>query len=159
EEFVCKFFQHAIWIAGAMDRLGEQGDEMWDEEDGFFYDVLRLPEGNSMRLKVRSMVGLLPLAAVAIFEEDCLERLPTFQTFAKTFLARHAKLTRNLHMPDKPGVKGRRLFAIVNEAKLRRILARMLDEREFFSPYGIRALSRHHKDHPFVFHHLDREFR
>ena len=159
EEYVCKFFQHALWIAGAMDRLGEHRDEMWDEEDGFFYDVLRLPDGNSMRLKVRSMVGLLPLAAVAIFEEDYLDRLPTFRAFAKTFLTRHEELAKNLHMPAKPGVAGRRLFSIVNEAKLRRILARMLDEEEFLSPHGVRALSRYHKDHPFVFHHLGQEFR
>jgi hypothetical protein len=112
-----------------------------------------------MRLKVRSMVGLLPLAAVAVFEEDCLARLPTFRAFAKNFLTRNGDLVQNLHLPQKPGVKGRRLFAIVNEAKLRRILARMLDEEEFFSPYGIRALSRYHRDHPFVFHHFDREFR
>ena len=78
EEFVSKFFEHTMWIAGAMDRVGENHDEMWDEEDGFFYDVLRLPDGSATRLKVRSMVGLLPLAAVAVFEEDILERLPTF---------------------------------------------------------------------------------
>jgi len=75
EEFVCKFFQHTVWLPAAMDRVGEHHDEMWEEEDGYFYDVLRLPDGNAMRLKVRSMVGLLPLAAVAIFEEDILERL------------------------------------------------------------------------------------
>jgi hypothetical protein len=159
EEFACKFFQHAIWIAGAMDRVGEHNDEMWDEGDGFFYDVLRLPDGNAVRLKVRSMVGLLPLAAVAIFERDVLERLPTFRAFARNLLTRHPELAKNVHMPSKPGVSGRQLLAIVNEEKLRRILARMLDEKEFFSPYGIRALSRHHKDHPFVFHHFGQEFR
>jgi hypothetical protein len=159
EEFACKFFQHAIWIAGAMDRVGEHNDEMWDEVDGFFYDVLRLPDGNAMRLKVRSMVGLLPLAAVSVFEADCLERLPNFRAFAKTMLTRHPELARNVHMPAKPGVSGRRLLAIVNEEKLRRILSRMLDEKEFLSPHGIRALSRHHKDHPFVFHHSGQEFR
>jgi len=159
EEFVCKFFQHTMWIAGAMDRVGEHHDEMWDETDGFFYDVLRLPDGNAMRLKVRSMVGLLPLAAVAIFEEDILERLPTFRAFAKTFLTRHPELAANVHMPATPGVAGRRLISIVNQEKLRRILQRMLDEEEFLSPYGIRALSRHHRDHPFVFHHAGQEFR
>jgi hypothetical protein len=159
EEFVSKFFQHAIWIACAMDRLGDQRDEMWDEEDGFFYDVLRLPEGGSTRLKVRSMVGLLPLAAVAVFEEGALERMPNFRAFARTFLRRHGELTASLQMPDKPGVSGRRLLAIVNETKLRRILARMLDEKEFLSPYGIRALSRYHKDHPFVFQYAGQEFR
>lgn len=159
EEFVSKFFQHTMWIAGAMDRLGEQQDEMWDEADGFFYDVLRLPNGQSMRLKVRSLVGLLPLTAVAIFEEDILKRLPNFRAFAQTFMARHPNLAANIHMPSEPGINGRRLLSIVNEDKLRRILAKMLDENEFFSPYGIRSLSRYHRDNPFIFYHDGRESR
>ncbi|MBK9441052.1 MAG: glucosidase [Comamonadaceae bacterium] len=159
EEFVSKFFQHTVWISAAMDRMGEHEDEMWDEEDGFFYDVLRLPDGRSMRLKVRSLVGLLPLAAVAVFEEDILERLPKFRAFARDFLARHPDMAVNIHLPNEPGVHGRRLLSIVNEDKLRRILSRMLDENEFFSPYGIRSLSRFHRDHPFVFHHDGQESR
>jgi hypothetical protein len=98
------------------------------------------------------MVGLLPLAAVAVFEEDALAKLPTFRRQAVEFMKRHPEFTANLHMPGTPGLAGRRLIATVNEAKLRRILARMLDEAEFFGPYGIRALSRYHLDHPFVFH-------
>jgi len=159
EEFVSKFFEHTMWIAGAMDRIGDHHDEMWDEADGFFYDVLRLPNGDAMRLKVRSMVGLLPLAAVAIFEEDILERLPTFRARAREFLKRHPELAANLHMPATPGVAGRRLLAVVNEEKLRRILAYMLDEAEFYSPHGIRSLSRVHQDHPFVFHYGNQEYR
>ena len=159
EEFVCKFFQHTMWIAGAMNRIGEEHDEMWDEDDGFFYDVLRLPDGKATRLKVRSMVGLLPLAAVAVFEEDILQRLPQFRAFARAFLERHRELAANLHMPSTPGVAGRRLLSIVNEDKLRRILSHMLDENEFFSPYGIRALSRHHREQPFLFLHEGQEFR
>jgi hypothetical protein len=158
EEFVSKFFEHTLWIAGAMDRVGENHDDMWDEEDGFFYDVLRLPDGRSTRLKVRSMVGLLPLAAVAIFEEDILAKLPTVRRRAREFVLRHPELVANLHMPSTPGVSGRRILATVNENKLRRILARMLDESEFLGPYGIRALSRHHKDNPFRFHHNGQEF-
>jgi hypothetical protein len=142
-----------MWIASAMDRVGENHDDMWDPEDGFFYDVLRLPDGQAMRLKVRSMVGLLPLAAVSIFEQDTLEKLPEFRKRAKRFMLAHPELKANLHMPGEPGMHGRRMLSTVNEAKLRRILEKMLDENEFFGPHGIRALSRYHHDHPFVFHH------
>ena len=159
EEFVSKFFQHTVWIAGAMDRLGDNQDEMWDEADGFFYDVLCLPDGQSLRLKVRSLVGLLPLAAVAIFEQDTLDRLPKFKAFAKDFITRHPELTANIHMPAEPGVNGRKLLSIVNEDKLRRILGRMLDENEFFSPHGLRSLSRHHREKPFIFSHNGQESR
>jgi hypothetical protein len=159
EEFVEKFFHHTLSIAGAMDRVGERQDEMWDEEDGFFYDVLRLPGGSSMRLRVRSIVGLLPLAAVAVFEEDILEKLPRFRERAVLFGRRHPELTANMHMPSLPGVAERRMLSIVDETKLRRILARMLDEAEFFSPHGIRALSRFHLEHPYVFNHAGQEHR
>ena len=159
EEFVTKFFQHTMWIAGAMDRIGQRHTNMWDPEDGFFYDVLRLPGGNAFRLKVRSMVGLLPLAAVAVFEGDNLEKLPTFRKQARQFLDRVPELAANLHMPSAPGLAGRRMLSTVNEDKLRRILAKMLDESEFFGPYGIRSLSRYHQEHPFVFHLDGQEFR
>jgi len=159
EEFVLKFFEHTMWISGAMDRMGESQDKMWDEEDGFFYDVLRLPDGSARRLKVRSMVGLLPLAAVAIFDENILDRLPSFARNAREFLLRHPELTASIHMPAEPGMNGRRMISIVDEKKLRRILSRMLDEHEFLGPHGIRALSRHHLEHPYVFHHGGHEFR
>jgi hypothetical protein len=159
EEFVVKFFEHTMWIAGAMDRMGEAHDQMWDEEDGFFYDVLRLPTGQALRLKVRSMVGLLPLAAVAIFEEGTLENMPTARKRIQQFMERHPELAAKVHMPSTPGLAGRRLLATVNEEKLRRILARMLDENEFFGPHGIRALSRCHLDHPFVFGLGGQEYR
>jgi hypothetical protein len=159
EEFVIKFFEHTMWIAGAMDRMGERQDQMWDAEDGFFYDVLRLPNGQAFRLKVRSMVGLLPLAAVAIFEEGAIEKLPTVRKRLREFMERHPELSANLHMPSTPGLAGRRMLSTVNEDKLRCILARMLDENEFFGPHGIRALSRYHKDHPFVFGLSGQEYR
>jgi hypothetical protein len=159
EEFVEKFFQHTLAIAGAMDRVGEQQDEMWDEEDGFFYDVLRLPDCSATRLKVRSIVGLLPLAAVAVFEEDIIARLPRFRERARLFVGRHRELAANIHLPEIPGVAGRRMLAIVDETKLRRILTRMLDETEFFGPFGIRALSRFHLEHPYVFTHEGQEYR
>jgi hypothetical protein len=104
-------------------------------------------------------VGLLPLAAVAVFEEDVLERLPKFRAFARDFMARHPELAANIHMPAEPGINGRRMLSIVNEDKLRRILGRMLDENEFFSPHGVRSLSRFHRERPFVFRHGDQESR
>jgi hypothetical protein len=159
EEFVSKFFEHTMWIAAAMDRLGEQQDEMWDEQDGFFYDVLRLPDGTALRLKVRSMVGLLPLAAVAVFEEADIMKLPNFRQRAQAFYLRHPELTINMHLPSQPGASGRRMLSVFNEQKLRRVLAKMLDENEFFSPYGLRSLSRYHREHPFVFHYAGQEFR
>jgi hypothetical protein len=142
-----------------MDRVGENQDEMWDEEDGFFYDVLRLPDGSAQRLKVRSIVGLLPLAAVAVFEDDILEKLPKFRERAQQFNGRHPELAANMHLPSLPGVANRRMMSILDEGKLRRILARMLDESEFFGPHGIRALSRFHLEHPYVFHHEGHEYR
>ena len=151
EEFVIKFFEHTMWIAGAMDQMGRAQDTMWNEEDGFFYDVLRMPDGHAFQMKVRSMVGLLPLTAVAIFEEDLQEKLPTFVKHAREFLMRHPELAANLHMPSTPGLAGRRLLSTVNEDKLRRILTKMLDEKEFFGPHGIRALSLYHREHPFEF--------
>ncbi len=159
EEFVEKFFQHTLYIAGAMDRVGDRHDEMWDDEDGFFYDVLRLPDGSATRLKVRSIVGLLPVAAVAIFEEDIVARLPKFRARARQFISRHPELAAGMHLPSIPGVANRRMLSIVDEGKLRRILARMLDEAEFFGPHGIRALSRYHLDHPYVFHYGGQEYR
>ncbi len=159
EEFVEKFFQHTLYISAALDRMGERSDEMWDEADGFFYDVLRLPDGGATRLKVRSIVGLLPLVGMAVFEEDIVDKLPRFTERARVFARRHPELVANVHLPSLPGVAGRRMLAIVDEAKLRRILARMLDENEFFSPYGIRSLSRHHLEQPYVFHHGGQDYR
>jgi hypothetical protein len=159
EDFAIKFFEHTMWIAGAMDRIGEHHDEMWDEEDGFFYDVLRLPDGNSTRLKVRSLVGLLPLMAVAVFPKEAFEKLPRFKKEAQEFIARHPELTQNIHVPTKFGERGRLMLSIVNEDKLRRILSRMLDESEFLSDYGIRALSRYHLEHPYYFHHDGQEYK
>jgi hypothetical protein len=159
EEYVEKFLMHTLYIAGAMDRLGASKNKMWDEEDGFFYDVLRLPDGSATRLKVRSMVGLLPLAAVAVFEEDIIARMPRLRERMRAFVRRHPELCAGIHMPTQPGVANRRMLSIVDEHKLRRILARMLDENEFFGPYGIRALSRYHLEHPFVFRVGEQEYR
>lgn len=144
EDLAIKFFEHTMWIAGAMDRIGDHQDELWDEEDGFFYDVLRLPNGNSTRLKVRSLVGLLSLMAVAVFPREAFEKLPRLKERAQLFIMRHPELTQNTHLPIKPGERNRLMLSILNEDKLRRVLSRMLDESEFLSDYGIRSLSRHH---------------
>jgi hypothetical protein len=159
EDFILKFLQHFLWIGGAMDKVGVHGDELWDEEDGFFYDVLVLPDGRAERIRVRSMVGLLPLAATTVISQETLERFPSVVARAREFMQRHPELTANLQKLDQPGVNGRRLLAIVDEHKLRRILARMLDEERFLSPYGIRALSRWHLEHPYVARVGGQEFK
>ena len=151
EELAMKFVEHFFWIAGSMDRIGENQDELWDEEDGFFYDVLHLPDGSATRLKVRSMVGLLPLCAATVIPADYLQRFPRLRARTADFLARRPELTANIHPPEQPGYDGRRLLAVCNESKLRRILTRMLDEQRFLGPYGIRSLSRWHLDHPYEF--------
>jgi len=151
EQEALRYLQHFFWIAAALDRLGERQDEMWDEADGFFYDVLRPSGGEAMRLKVRSMVGLLPLCAVTVVEAGVLTRFPRLVESAQRFLKQHGELVLNIASPTVQGVNGRRLLSPLGESKLRRVLARLLDENEFLGPHGIRALSRVHLEHPFVF--------
>jgi hypothetical protein len=153
-----KFIEHFLWIANALMRAGE-GTGMWDEEDGFFYDVLRLPDGRAERLKVRSMVGLLPLCAVTVFEGGFLERQPHLTAQVQRFFKKREELRAFIHDPLKTGHGGRRLGAVLDETRLRRVLQTMLDEKEFLSPYGIRALSRYHAEHPYVFRSGGQEYR
>jgi hypothetical protein len=152
EEMAIKFFEHFLWIVSAMDRIGDNADELWDEEDGFFYDVLRLPNGEAVRIKVRSMVGLLSLAASAVVPPDLLARAPKLVERVRWLAAQRPELVANLPTLDVPGQNGTRLLAILDERKLRRVLAYMLDENEFLSDYGIRALSRYHRDNPYIFY-------
>ena len=161
EDVVFKFLQHFIWIAYAMDRVGEHQDEMWDEEDGFFYDVLRLPGGHATRLKIRSMVGLLPLCASTVFEADIGAKNPKLLELIALFKERHPELLAHVAPTEKgfKGYKGRRLFSLFNKAKLESVLGYLLDENEFLGPYGIRSLSRYHLDHPFSFWVGDQEYK
>jgi hypothetical protein len=145
-----KFVEHFLRIASSMIHGGD-GMAMWDDEDGFFYDVLRLPDGRAQRLKVRSMVGLLPLCAVTVFDGKLLEKRPEALKGLKEFLETRPELAAAVHDPAKQGCAGRRMASILDETRLRRVLARMLDEKEFLSPFGIRSLSRIHAEHPFAF--------
>jgi hypothetical protein len=161
EEIAFKFVENSIWISYAMDKAGDQADDMWDEEDGFYYDVLRLPGGQALRLKVRSMVGLLPLCASTVIEEDSVTRHPKLMELIALFKKRHPEVLAHV-APDVHGFvghAGRRLLSPLNRKKLERVLAYLLDESEFLSPFGIRALSRHHREHPFVFHVAGQEHR
>ncbi len=152
-----KLMKHFFWIASSMIGNDEDGG-MWDEQDGFFYDVLRMPEGQGQRLKVRSMVGLLPLCAVSVFEKDAMDKFPEFQQDISHFVSARPELTAFIHDPYKPGYDGRHLASVLNEKNLRRVLAILLDEKEFLSTHGIRALSRIHGEHPFVFRDGDHEY-
>jgi Glycosyl hydrolase family 63 C-terminal domain len=151
EELATTYMFQGLMIARAMNTVGPAG--MWDEEDGFYYDVLQLPDGSATRLKVRSMVGLLPLCATTVIEKQYRERMPGLTAMMREQLQRMPEIRDSIHAtgPGQLGVEGRGIFALVNERRLRRILTRMLDESEFLSAYGIRALSRYHAEHPYVF--------
>ena len=145
-----KFAEHYLWVASAMSRIGENAAGLWNEADGFFYDVLRFPDGHAAQMKVRSLVGLLSLCATSVVYPDMFEKVPDFKTRIRWFLDRNPHLIENLNPPN-PGYKGRFLLTTLNENRLRRLLAHMLDENEFLSPHGIRSISKYHKDHPYFF--------
>ena len=150
EDVASKFWEHFLHIARAMNNRGDDDIRLWDETDGFFYDVLHLREGKPYPMKVRSMVGLIPLFAVETLEPELLDRLPDFKRRMEWFIGNRGDLTQNVACMRTPGNAERRLLSIVNQEQLRRVLRFMLDENEFLSPYGIRAISRFHKDHPYV---------
>ncbi|HEY7485755.1 MAG TPA: hypothetical protein VH912_14920 [Streptosporangiaceae bacterium] len=151
EDLAVKFAEHFLWISASMDRAGDVKEEMWDEQDGFFYDVLRLPNGDATRLKVRSLVGLLPLCAATVFAPRPQEEDRVVINKIMEFSARHPELAEGLSTAGQPGVRDRRLLALLNRRKLTRVLGHLLDEAEFLSPHGIRAVSRYHADHPYDF--------
>jgi hypothetical protein len=151
EDVASKFWEHFLYIAAAINNLGGGGSGMWDDADGFYYDVLHLPDGGSQPLKVRSMVGLIPLFAVETLEPSLVDRLPGFKRRMEWFIKNRPDLTHNVASMAVPGEGERKLLSMVDPGQLRRVLTRMLDEDEFLSPFGIRSLSRAHRDHPYVF--------
>jgi hypothetical protein len=150
EDVASKFFEHFVYICRAMNNLGDEGIELWDEADGFFYDVLHLPDGGHFPLKVRSMVGLIPLFAVETLESAIVDRLPGFKRRMQWFIENRPELSDYIETQTTADAQVRRFLSLVNRQRLRRVLRYMLDEAEFLSPHGIRALSRVHREHPYI---------
>jgi len=159
EAMALKYFEHFLWIASAMDNRSFTGIKLWDHADGIHYDVIRFPDGSGVRLKVRSLVGLLPIAAITVLPADLREKMPRFFEQAQWFLERHPYTAAVLTVPLQVGAGGSRILSLINPDKLRRILGYMLNESEFLSPYGIRSVSRWHAEHPYVFTVGGQEYR
>jgi hypothetical protein len=151
EDVATKFFEHFLYIAEAMTNAGGQGIQLWDEGDGFFYDVLSLPDGRTFPLKLRSMVGLIPLFAVETIEPHLLRKLPDFAARLEWFLSYRPDLAALVSRWHIPGAGDRRLLSLLRGHRMKRLLSRMLDETEFLSDFGVRALSRHHRENPYKF--------
>lgn len=152
EDIATKFFEHFLHIAEAMSNIADEGIGLWDDEDQFYYDVLHMPDGHNEVLRVRSMVGLIPLFAVETLEPELLDRLPEFRCRLEWVLENRPRLAALVSRWNEPGRGERRLLSLVRGSRMKKVLRRMLDEREFLSPYGVRALSRHHLDEPYVLH-------
>ena len=150
EDIASKFFEHFLYIAHAMNEVGESENGLWDETDGFYYDQLVLPTGERHSMRVRSLVGLLPLMAVETLQPELLERLPNFKRRLQWFVENRPELRKNVASLDSPGVDGRRLLSVLDGERLQRLLKVMLDETEFLSPHGIRSLSKYHQGNPLV---------
>ncbi len=158
-DMALKFVEHFCWIAAAIGNVDEKIGSMWDEEDGFFYDLLRLPGADPVRLKVRSVVGLLPLCAATVIEKDSRDKLPGLMKQVNLFFDSHPNVKNSVANLGQRLVADRSCLAILDEKKLRRVLEKMLDEEEFLSPYGIRSLSKFHQDNPYIFNVNGEEYR
>jgi len=154
-----KFFEHFVYIADAMNNRGGHGIDLWDEEDGFYYDVLHLPDGRHLKLKVRSMVGLIPLFAAETLEPEIVDALPGFKKRMLWFIENRPEFRDNVTTRATPHGQMRHLLSIVNAERLSRVMRFMLDESEFLSSYGIRALSQFHRDHPYLIYIGGHEYR
>jgi hypothetical protein len=159
EDIASKFFEHFLYIADAINKMGSQDQGLWDEKDGFYYDIINLPNGNTIPIRTHSMVGIIPLFAVMTIESDVLSKLPGFQRRVNWFLENRSDLLQGCSIKERSGAIRRRLLSIVDEHKLRRILRLMLDESRLLSPYGIRSVSKIHKDHPYIFDIDGAEYR
>ena len=158
EDIASKFFEHFLYIVDAMNHLGTEGTDLWNEEDGFYYDVLHLPNGENLDLKVRSLVGLIPLFAVTTIEQKTLDKLPGFKSRVEWFISERPQLSRNLACMEGCDSDSHRLLAVVNQDRLRLLLEKMLDETEFLSDYGIRSVSKYHQENPYVFETTDETY-
>ncbi|MCP9471965.1 MAG: glucosidase [Nitrospira sp.] len=158
EDVASKFFEHFVYICRAMNNIGGEKIELWDKEDGFFYDVLHLPDGRTLPLKIRSLVGLIPLCAVETLDSELIDRLPRFKHRMQWFIENRPDFSSHVETQSQNG-EVRRFLSLVNRTRLKSVLRYMLDEREFLSPYGIRALSRYHLDHPYTFSAMGTEYR
>ncbi|HMV56576.1 MAG TPA: glucosidase [Nitrospira sp.] len=150
EDVASKFFEHFVYICRAMNNIGNAKIELWDREDGFFYDVLHLPDGKTFPMKVRSMVGLIPLFAVETLDSELIDQLPRFKHRMQWFIENRPDFGLHIETQSQDG-EVRRFLSLVNRRRLAKVLRYLLDEQEFLSPHGVRALSRYHKDHPYVF--------
>jgi hypothetical protein len=158
EDVASKFFEHFVYICRAMNNIGGEKIELWNREDGFFYDVLHLPDGQTCPLKVRSLVGLIPLFAVETLDSELIDKLPRFKHRMQWFIENRPDFSAHVETHSQDG-EVRRFLSLVNPTRLKSVLRYMLDEEEFLSPYGIRALSRYHHDHPYVLSISGRDYR
>jgi len=150
EDIASKFFEHFLYIARAMSDIAGEGIGLWDAEDNFYYSVLGTPDGRNAPMRIRSMVGLIPLFAVEVIEQDLMDAMPHFKERLEWFLDRRPDLAKLVSRWREPGSKSRRLLSLARAFRMKKILARLLDENEFLSPYGIRSVSRYHLGHPYV---------